>query len=231
MSEPTQTRDSIATNLNGILAGDKPLNDLVVTQVDIDRFKVLSARNGTVTVHEVTLGDVSPACTCEDMKYNRDQENFEVCAHVAKAALVADSTWDPDRSTMQASLNVLQSAADATERVRELEELVGRLDEANREGHQVKVPDTGASESTSTTAPDDPLGDLKDALNSAGAPVDKLKFEDVNDYIGFAPDGYLDDDEYGAFVEFSQEHDAVEYSPDTEGPDNRIAKKDVPEVA
>jgi len=37
----------------------------------------------------------------------------------------------------------------------------------------------------------------------------------------------LEDGEYSSFVEFSQDNEAVEYSPDTNGPDNRIKKKDV----
>lgn len=216
--------NKIAQELNTIMAGEEPLKNLKVVQVDIDRYQVLSARNGGATMHEVNLGESPPTCSCEDAAYNRDGN--EVCAHIAKAALVAESTFDADRAGLQATLNVLQQANAATDRVKQLEELVGRLDDANR----------AAAATAETTQPDssdqmDPMDQLKDAMRAAGVPVQKLRFDELRDYIAFEPDGYLDDDEYGAFVEFSQSNDVVEYAPDTSGPDNRIKTADVTEVA
>jgi len=221
---PDAYRNGIAQELNTVMAGEEPLTNLKVVQAGINVFKVLSARNGGATVWEVNLkGD--PSCTCPDMDYN--QESGDVCAHVAKAMLVAESTWDAEIMTTQASLNVLHEANQATERVRELEELVGRLDEANRKGRD---PGTVATDAESTTAPEDPVADLKDALDNAGIPPEEMQVEDVNDYVAFAADGRLSDDQFSNLVDFT-DRDPVEYSPDSDGPDNRIKKADVPRVA
>jgi len=212
----------IASELNTIMAGEEPLKNLKTVQTGINEYKVLSARNGSATVHHVNLDE--PSCTCEDMQYNKEKDSEEVCAHIAKAALVADSTFDAETLSFQAMLNTLAQANEATENVRELEELLGRLDEANRSGQPEPQADASSSQNTDMS----PLAQLKDAVQAAGVPPDDLEFVEHNDMILFGPDGYLEDsDVYGNFIDFSQEHDEIQYRPDDQGPDNGIYKSKV----
>lgn len=50
-----------------------------------DRYRVLSTRNDTLTVHKVNVKELS--CTCKDHQYNHDKPT--VCAHLAAAVYVA----------------------------------------------------------------------------------------------------------------------------------------------
>jgi len=128
--------------LNTLLAGEEPLKNLKPVQRDINVYEVLSARNGSVTAYTVNLND-GPSCTCEDYEFNNDES--EVCAHIAQVMVTADPLWSPEEMSMQALLNQMGEAKAATERIRDLEAMLGSVDEANR------VADANASGDTATT--------------------------------------------------------------------------------
>lgn len=46
-----------------------------------DRYRVVSTRNDTLTIHKVNVSEIS--CTCKDEEHNKDRP--EVCAHLAAA--------------------------------------------------------------------------------------------------------------------------------------------------
>lgn len=50
-----------------------------------DKYRVLSTRNDTLTIHKVNIKKIS--CTCKDDQYNQDRPM--VCAHLAAATYVA----------------------------------------------------------------------------------------------------------------------------------------------
>lgn len=70
----------------------KGFADLDVSQIAYHEYRVLSARNSSVTAHEVNVADMT--CTCEDAHFNR--EGQEVCAHLAKCLLAHQSSIEED---------------------------------------------------------------------------------------------------------------------------------------
>lgn len=196
-----------ADNINMILPGDEPLKNLKPVQIGINQYQVLSSRNGDVTAHLVDLNGDEPTCTCEDAQYNRQGQ--QICAHVAQVLLTADPTWSPEEMSMKALLNQLGEAKEATERIRDLEGMLGRIDEANR------VAGQQGGETASEPDPVDPVEGLKDLLRSHDLAPDKFEWDEESSRLTFAPDGYLDDDEYSAFMDLTQGNDAIAYDGST----------------
>lgn len=110
-SSASPTTDSIADELNTILAGDAPLEGLQAEHQGGLDYLVLSARNGAPSVHHVHLGN-DPTCTCKDKQINRDDR--EPCAHIVKAMLADRMSFE--RSMAQMTLESLQKVNDAVER-------------------------------------------------------------------------------------------------------------------
>lgn len=112
----TDTSDpTLEAELTTIMAGNAPLANLRALHMGGATYRVISARNGSATLHKVDLGAVT--CTCEDMEYNQDGR--EVCAHVAKAALAHPSQVTAESQMAHTLMSQAESLHDLTDRVRE----------------------------------------------------------------------------------------------------------------
>jgi hypothetical protein len=87
--ETNEPIDGVGSKLFEELKG---FADLDVSQIAYHEYRVLSARNSSITAHEVNVADMS--CTCEDAHFNR--EGQEVCAHLAKCLLAHQSSIEED---------------------------------------------------------------------------------------------------------------------------------------
>ena len=85
---------ALAGELNTILPGSDPLKNLHVVRTGMTVYTVLSARNGTVTRHKVTLDPAE--CTCDDWAFNLDDGEREVCAHYAIAMIEGENVTTED---------------------------------------------------------------------------------------------------------------------------------------
>lgn len=105
---------SIEQELDTILPGNDPLDNLKAVHEGGLEYSVLSVRNGNPTYHYVKLG-TEPECTCGDYQFNR--ENRDICAHIAKAIL-ADQ-MEPDRLAVRELINVTATVTEASTMARE----------------------------------------------------------------------------------------------------------------
>lgn len=173
-----ESRASVASGIgpeiNSILPGKNPMKNLKARQTGANHYSVLSARNGSVTVHRVNLAE--PSCTCEDMEYNR--EDNEVCAHVAKAALV-----HPQMDATEAAVVQLNGQLSRIETVlSEVQEIRDQADAAAKEaGAKARAKEaTEARDDDSPGAP--PERDSSPSVDPEDA-ADRLKdaYDDVVD--------------------------------------------------
>lgn len=77
---------SIEDEISTLMPGKAPLDNLSVRRTGLNKYRVLSARNGGVSYHEVSLGQ-EVSCTCEDFEYNT---GGEPCAHIVATHLDAE---------------------------------------------------------------------------------------------------------------------------------------------
>lgn len=112
-SEPqpdAEASDGLREELGTVLPGKDPLSNLTVVRTGMTVYTVLSARNGSVTRHKVTLDPAD--CTCGDWEYNLDGDDRDVCAHYAAAVL--------DGSDVETSDIAINEIASLTKEAREL---------------------------------------------------------------------------------------------------------------
>jgi hypothetical protein len=109
------TNPELEAELTTIMPGNAPLANLRALHMGGATYRVLSARNGSATVHKVDLGEVT--CTCEDMEYNK--EGRDVCAHAAKAALAHPSQVTAESQMAHTLMSQAESLHDLTDKVRE----------------------------------------------------------------------------------------------------------------
>lgn len=88
---------------------------LAPRQVTIHEWRVLSWRNDNLTAYKVNLRNLT--CGCPDHRMNNDDD--EVCAHLASALFAAERNMD-----VGTALNF-----DLVERQREMEKIAGRLEQ------------------------------------------------------------------------------------------------------
>lgn len=166
--------------IDTVMAGDRPLDNLDVSQVGPCAYRVLSARNGSVTVHRVDVNEVS--CTCEDMDYNK--KGNEVCAHVAKAFMAHPARMTPEEQSFQ---SLMLSAREYASLRDEAKGLMESLDK-----ERIKQLSNGTSETDDSDDSQNVAGKGQPVSNpsgkSSGAPAvdphdaaDKLKeaYDDV----------------------------------------------------
>jgi len=141
--------NQIAEELDTILPGNQPLTNLNVSHLGGAEYRILSARNGQPTVHTVDLA--GPSCSCEDMEFNREDE--EVCAHICKAMLVHDSYLSVEANMASVLMNQTATVQDHVERARDAAE------EAERALVNARDREAGAA---ATDASSDPVPDTSE---------------------------------------------------------------------
>jgi len=104
---------SIEQELDTILPGNNPLDNLKAEHEGGLEYSVLSVRDGSPTYHYVTLGN-EPSCTCEDYEYNRNGR--EICKHICKAIL--SEQMEPDRLAVRELINVTATVTQAASEAR-----------------------------------------------------------------------------------------------------------------
>lgn len=178
----------IAAEINTVLAGQNPLNNLKVAQTGPHHYSVLSARNGSVRMHRVNIEE--PACTCEDFKYNTEDGEREVCAHVAKCMLAADSHLAAEDASVAEMAMHLRDLRDAESRVAEIGERLTEMADDVETSKQVATRSQQAVEAGEAEM--DPAEAIRQHFENNGAGDDLNEVKEVNGklHVDF---GYLDD--------------------------------------
>jgi len=243
---PTTTTDteSIKRELNTVLPGSDPLENLTASQTGPVHYTVLSARNGSVTTHRVNIQKVT--CSCEDMTYNTnatpdDDGGRDVCAHLAYVM-----TIHPQLSAEEAGLlKHLGLMQGADELMRDLDNERSRIEELLVEmrdaqaGQQAASADGGGSGSggSSNTGETDTGGSdandedpdtrvwkaMRDTWGLSDSAMDKINTWTANGHVKIEIDGYVDDDGLGAAL---FKNDLVQYNSD-QSPANSLPISDV----
>lgn len=141
--------------LNTILPGNEPLANLNVSHLGAAEYMVLSARNGQPTAHTVDLSN--PSCTCEDMVFNRDDN--EVCAHVCAAAMVHEEYLSVEENLAAVLMNQTATVRDVVEQARDAAQqteqaLVGARDHQAGAAAEPSEPDPEPADPIETTGED-----------------------------------------------------------------------------
>ena len=221
---------TLTDEINTVMAGDEPLTNLKPRKVGLNEYRVLSARNGSVTVHEVDLMNMS--CTCEDMEYNKSDQ--EVCAHLTKALLDAD---DPDMEEIGLAnvSNLMRQTQSALENANNAREVFERTREAMwAEKEEAAKNESTESDTETTETPtdsrEDPVAKVRQAMTKQyGLPEENVKNLNIYEHdeygsIQIEASSFIDHDGYKSAV---LHNDLVEYSPDGPGADNYIASGDI----
>lgn len=150
MNDPESALDdmdiSIEKELDTILPGNNPLENMKAEHEGGLEYSVLSVRDGSPTYHYVTLGS-EPSCTCEDYEYNRNGR--EVCKHICKAIL-ADQ-MEADRLAVRELINVTATVTEAAAKAREAADNA-RTTAKELDTGLAKVRDTQAGQSAATSS-------------------------------------------------------------------------------
>jgi len=188
----------------------KSIDNLSVAHVAGTEYRVLSARNGSVTAYPVDIDTLS--CPCEDNQMNTAQH--EHCAHIAKALLVHDShkeakEWAAQDLSLVADrantlVHDLRDATDWATTVIETE----AAQEASKEAADGGEPDT--PETTQTV--DKEAESKADMLESAFDDHIDDMIVTVSDGIIFFKTGYETEEEW-PYPGFDSTFDAIT-SPD-----------------
>lgn len=199
-------------------AAIEDFKELDVSQTGHGRYTVTNRAEGTV--YEVRLSE--PACSCPDFRYNIDEDDHEACKHLLAANFGAPRTTPAEEWALQ------QVAG----KIRDLQESVTRIEKAAsgleaREGHHYDEPEQEPTAEPETDAQkaqqngqgrevlDDRVAEVKYWLEEQGAPVEKLRVWEHEDFgsIQIETDGYLEDDEFEAYRN-ATDHDLVNYDQD-----------------
>lgn len=237
-----QVDTDIRAEINTVLPGSDPLQNLHVTHEGGHEYNVLSARNGSVTKHYVSVGE-TPTCTCEDYQYNRDGQ--EVCAHIAAAVL--GDRMDPGEMATQELINVTATVSSA---IREAEGAAAEARDAadQIESALVKTRDAQAEETveternghsdTSGGSNDAEIAEKAEKLQEAyDAVIDGMAVEYANGAIWVnitpqAPEELPGPGSISTFNALLRDADQINYSPDDQSAPgqyfkNRINPDDV----
>jgi len=126
---------------------DKSIDNLSAAHVSGTEYRILSARNGSVTAYPVDIDTLS--CPCKDNQMNTAQH--EHCAHIAKALLVHDSHKEAKDWAAQDLAVVSERANSLIHDLRETtdwatttieSEAVAAESEAVADGKEPETPDT-----------------------------------------------------------------------------------------
>lgn len=205
MSDPESALDdmdvSIEKELDTILPGNDPLDNLKAVHEGGLEYSVLSVRNGSPTYHYVTLGK-EPECTCSDYEYNR--EDRDICAHIAKAIL-ADQ-MEADRLAVRELINVTATVTEAAAKAREAADNA-RTTAKELDTGLAKVRDTQAGQAAATASD---TTENQGETDTAGSHSNANKAAEAADTLQSAFDEVLD----GMEVEHNEGVVWVNKSPD-----------------
>lgn len=206
-------KDELAT----VLPGKEPLSNLRVIRTGMTEYAVLSARNGDVTRHKVTLDP--PQCTCEDWQYNLSDDSRNVCAHYALAVLEGTDVETADiaiNEIVALTNEARQLAKDAREAM-EMAEL-NRSAAATLHEEADPGPEGGASQDAPSPAAREPDGQAAhDAAETLQAAYDEaVDGMDVQAHDGLVWINKTPDAPDYTFQAFLQDPDQVDYLPPDE---------------
>jgi hypothetical protein len=189
---------------------DKSIDNLSAAHVAGTEYRVLSARNGSITAYSVDIAQLS--CPCPD--HQKSKETHGVCAHLAKALLVHDSHKEAKDWAAQ-DLAMLSNDAN---------ELISKLDDATDwatttiESEAVAAESEAVADGKEPNTPDTAEQVDKEAENKAQ--MLQSAFDDhiddmivtVSDGIIFFKTGYETEEEW-PYPGFDSTFDAIT-SPD-----------------
>jgi hypothetical protein len=206
-------KGSMANEIDGF-------SDLYPRQTTIHEWRVLSRRNDSVTAHKVDVSDLS--CTCEDMAYNK--EDNQVCDHVAAALFACERTMD-----VQAALDheMRTQMLELKDSVRAIERRAAGV-QADI-AHEQANATAGDSQPSSDEWTGDPVEAFKSLLRDDGLDPDDFDIwvhEDLGS-LQVEIDGFLDDDEFQQWVDLS---DGIDLSYDGDDDVNYLKEDRFPEV-
>lgn len=154
--ENSNSDTTMREEMNTVLPGSEPLENLSAEQTGPVHYTVTSARNGNVSQHRVNIKD--RWCTCEDMQYNRgetDDGAREVCAHLAYVSTVHPQL-STDEMALYKSMALMEQGATLRDQLDtqldRFEQALVELRDANA-GVQAE-PDSQATESGSQASSD-----------------------------------------------------------------------------
>ena len=234
----------IKTEINTVLPGSDPLENVFVTHTGGTEYNVLSARNGSVTKYWVDTGP-EPSCTCGDYEYNRS--NNEVCAHLA-AAVLADR-MDPGELAVSELVNVTasvsQSIRDAERAAEQARDAADEIEEAlvttrdAQAGGTVEDPDRNGHNGGDTSHGGNVAAKAEQLQNAFDNVIDGMEVEHANGAVWVnitpdAPEELPGPGSIGTFNALLRDADQIKYSPDDQSAPgqyfkNRIDPNDVEE--
>jgi len=235
----------IQSEINTVLPGSDPLDNLSVTHEGGTEYNVLSARNGDVTKYWVDTGP-EPSCSCGDYEYNRTGDN-EICAHLA-AAVLADR-MDPGELAVSELISVtgtisqsIRDAERAAEQARDAaDEIEGALVETRdaQAGGSVEDPDRNGHTDAQTDSGGDIAEKAETLQNAFDDVIDGMDVEYANGaiWVNITPDAPEELPGPGSVSTFNallRDPDQTQYAPDDESAPgqyfkNRIDPDDVNE--
>lgn len=235
----------IQAEINTVLPGSDPLDNLRVTHEGGTEYNVLSARNGNVTKYWVDTGP-EPSCSCGDYEYNRTGDN-EVCAHLA-AAILSDK-MDPGELAVSELVNVtatvsqsIKDAERAAEQARDAaDEIEGALVETRdaQAGGNVETERNGHSDTSGGSNDAEIEAKAEELQEAYDAVIDGMAVEYANGAIWVnitpdAPEQLPGPGSVSTFNALLRDADQINYSPDDQAAPgeyfkNRIDPNDVEE--
>lgn len=230
----TKTDGDMRELASAVLPGQNPLGNLLVKHKGGLSYAVLSLGGDEPTFYNVRLGD-PPECSCPDMKYNRADDEHNVCKHTLAAMLAPRLSTEETLS--QVGIELLSRLNDAVE---DAEAARDGLEEAlvkAREGQAEAQPAT-ATESTSESQETQSGGvspqDAADRLREAyGEVVDDMQVKATDSYVWVqtgqdTPDELPGPGTTGVFDALLRNPDEVEYVPEDYGGDYPNAEAEKP---
>jgi hypothetical protein len=206
-------QNPIAQAINGF-------TDLYARQVDTHEYRVLSLRNRSVTAHQVDIEALS--CSCKDEAYNQDDP--EICDHVATALFAADQGMSFESYAGHHLETLVSRAHEAVRSIEDVRDVAQAAQSANAEAaaQDGSDPDTMAWNG-------DPVEEFKALLRDAGLDPDvfKLWVDDDRGSLQVDQDGYLEDGDFGTWVDLS---DDLDLGYDGDADVNYLPAEDFPEV-
>jgi len=189
---------------------DKSIDNLSAAHVSGTEYRILSARNGSLTAYKVDIDTLS--CPCEDNQMNTAQH--EHCAHIAKALLVHDSHKEAKEWAAQDLSLVADRANTLVHDLRDATDWATTVieTEAAQEASE-EAADGGEPDTPETTQDVDPEAEQKASMlqNAFDDHIDDMEVT-VSDGIIFFKTGYETPEEW-PYPGFDSVFDAVT-SPD-----------------
>ena len=171
-STTTAEEQSIKNELAMIMPGSDPLANLLTKRTGLNEYQVLSARNGSVTLHTVALSQ--PSCTCDDWQFNTEEGSREICAHFAAAFIDAQDVDNGDMLMAEMG-SMMNAAVELREAAQQAEDVFqGATVEARAQ--QADAAAASAQSQPADTGPDPEqlVDDLREALEYNGFEIESL---------------------------------------------------------